>query len=87
MLKRLHLKDIKPEGLTLYPGVGVAPIKLFNYRMSRKSLRAVPRSSQRVSRASVSKAMLRGKVLIDKNQRLWDLFRISCSVANEFKEV
>jgi REP element-mobilizing transposase RayT len=30
-----------------------------------------------ISRASVSKAMLRGKKLIDKNQSLWDLLRIS----------
>ena len=30
-----------------------------------------------VSRASVSKAMSRGKKLIDKNQRLWDLLKIS----------
>lgn len=52
-----------------------------------KSLRAVPRSSQRVSRASVNKTMLRGKMLIDKDQRLWDLFRISCSVTNDFNEV
>ena len=30
-----------------------------------------------VSRASVSKAMSRGEKLIDKNQRLWDLLKIS----------
>jgi len=30
-----------------------------------------------VSRASVSKAVSRGEKLIDKNQRLWDLLKIS----------
>jgi len=30
-----------------------------------------------ISRASVSKAMSRGKKLIDKNQRLWDLLETS----------